>query len=421
MIFSEEDIMIVNFKVNNYKGIEKEAVINAKASNKIKRSDRKYSIISDKYKLLKTICLIGCNGSGKTSILSAVDTLQTFISFPFRKNVKENDNFVNYVKAMSEEELKNYLIKLNTLSLGEQNINRKNEPTTIEIELYIPKRENNISGFYTYKIIYDYNYNKNGVLSESLTYRPNYIKRNVINLCKSKNIIESQIGTAILYENNININKNNTKYIEYYKSFVDELLNYTDCVFDGVSTDIREILKYNKDDFIKLCNIADDKIIDVSIDENSKNRNILFWNSNGNSLYFSQLSEGTRKIIILGSIIIEAIKNNATLLIDEIEQSLHPTLVDFLIDLATSKHLNNYTQLIFTTHSPLLAFSLENDELYFINNHNDSYYFSDITNAIKMKIITKDQSRQKAWVDDLLIKNPDKEKIEQFISIKNKD
>ena len=38
-----------------------------------------------------------------------------------------------------------------------------------------------------------------------------------------------------------------------------------------------------------------------------------------------------------------------------------------------------------------------------------------------MKTITKDQSRQKAWVDDLLIKNPDKEKIEQFISIKNKD
>lgn len=413
--------MIVNFKVNNYKGIEKEAVINTKASNKIKRSNRKYSMISDKYKLLKTICLIGCNGSGKTSILSAIDTLQTFISFPFRKNVKENDNFVNYVKSMSEDELKNYLIKLNTLNLGEQNINRKNEPTTIEIELYIPKRENNIAGFYTYKIIYDCNYNKNGVLSESLTYRPSNIKRNIINLCKSKNIIESQIGTAILYENNININKNKTKYIEYYKSFAEELLNYTDCVFDRASTDIREILKYNKDDFIKLCNIADDKIIDVSIDENSKNRNILFWNSCSNSLYFSQLSEGTRKIIILGSIIIEAIKNNSTLLIDEIEQSLHPTLVDFLIDLATSKYSNNYTQLIFTTHSPLLAFSLENDELYFINNHNDSYYFSNITNAIKMKTITKDQSRQKAWVDDLLIKNPDKEKIEQFISIKNKD
>lgn len=413
--------MIVHFKVNNYKGIEQEAIIDAKASNKIKRPARKYSTISDKNKLLKTICIIGCNGSGKTSILSAIDTLQTFISFPFRKNIKESNDFVNYIKSMSEEELKNYLIKLNTLDLGEQNINRKDEPTLIEIELYVPKRNNNISGFYSYKIIYDYNYKKNGVLSESLSYRPAYEKKNIINLCKRKNIIESQIGTAILYENNDNINKNTIKYIEYYKSFTEELLNYTDCLFDGASTDIREILRNSKNDFIKLCNIADDKIIDVSIDENSKNRNILFWNKYGNSLYFSQLSEGTRKIIILGSVIIEAIKNNSTLLIDEIEQSLHPALVDFLIDLASSKYSHNYTQLLFTTHSPLLAFSLENDELYFINNHDDSYYFSNITNAIKMKIITKDQSRQKAWIDNLLVKNPDKNKIEQFINNKNKD
>lgn len=413
--------MIVHLKVNNYKGIEQEAIIDAKASNKIKRPARKYSTISDKNKLLKTICIIGCNGSGKTSILSAIDTLQTFISFPFRKNIKESNDFVNYIKSMSEEELKNYLIKLNTLDLGEQNINRKDEPTLIEIELYVPKRNNNISGFYSYKIIYDYNYKKNGVLSESLSYRPAYERKNIINLCKRKNIIESQIGTAILYENNDNINKNTIKYIEYYKSFTEELLNYTDCLFDGASTDIREILKNSKNDFIKLCNIADDKIIDVSIDENSKNRNILFWNKYGNSLYFSQLSEGTRKIIILGSVIIEAIKNNSTLLIDEIEQSLHPTLVDFLIDFVSSKSSNNYTQLLFTTHSPLLAFSLENDELYFINNHNGSYYFSNITNAIKMKIITKDQSRQKAWIDNLLIKNPDKKKIEQFINSEDRD
>lgn len=413
--------MIVHFRVNNYRGIEQEAIIDTKASNKIKRPPRKYSVISKKNKILKTICLIGCNGSGKTSILSAIDTLQTFISFPFRKNIKENNDFVNYIKSMSEDELKNYLIKFNTLDLGEQNINRKDEPTLIEIELYVPKRKNNISGFYSYKITYDFNYKKNGVLSESLNYRPNYEKKNTINLCNKKNIIESQIGTAILYENNDNISKNTIKYIEYYKSFTEELLNYTDCIFDGASTDIREILKNNKKDFIKVCNIADDKIIDVSIDENSKNRNILFWNKLGNSLYFSQLSEGTRKIIILGSVIIEAIKNNSTLLIDEIEQSLHPALVDFLIELASSQYSNNYTQLLFTTHSPLLAFSLENDELYFINNHNDSYYFSNITNAIKMKIITKDQSRQKAWIDNLLVKNPDKNKIEQFINNKNKD
>ena len=413
--------MIVSFKVSNYKGIEKEAIIHTRASNKIKRNQKKCSYISDKNKLLKTICLIGCNGSGKTSVLSAIETLQTFISFPFRKNIKENDDFVNYIKSMNEEDLKKYLIKFNTLDLGEQNINRKKDNTIIEVELYSPPRENNISGFYSYKIIYNQDYKKNGVILESLTYRPNYEKKNILNLCRGKNIIESQIGTAILYENNNYISKKNNKYIRYYKSFTDELLNYTDCYFKGGTVDIREMLDNNKKEFVELCNIADDKIIDVTIDENNKNRNILFWNKYGYSLYFSQLSEGTRKVIILGSIIINALKSNSTLLIDEIEQSLHPTLVHFLIELVSSKSSNNYTQLLFTTHSPLLAFSLENDELYFINNHDNEYFFSNITNAIKTKLITKDQSRQKAWVDDLLIKNPDKDKIEEFINTKKQD
>src|SRR5699024_8024189 len=158
------------------KGIEKEAIIHTRASNKIKRNQKKCSYISDKNKLLKTICLIGCNGSGKTSVLSAIETLQTFVSFPFRKNIKENDDFVNYIKSMNEEDLKKYLIKFNTLDLGEQNINRKKDNTIIEVELYSPPRENNISGFYTYKIIYNQDYKKNGVILESLTYRPNYEK-----------------------------------------------------------------------------------------------------------------------------------------------------------------------------------------------------------------------------------------------------
>ena len=409
--------MIINFTVNNYKGIEKSANIYAKASNKIKRTPNHYSNLSDKLKILKTICIIGCNGSGKTSILNAMETVQDFISFPFRKSIKDNDEFVNYIKSMNEEELKNYLVKLNTLDLGEQNINKRQEKTEIELEIYVPKREENIEGFYTYTLEYDRNYKKNGVLLEKLTYRPRYEKKNIINLSKKENIIESQIGTIILYENN-HLKTKDIKYMNYYKSFADEVLNHISCCFDGATVNIHDMLNNYKKEFIELCNIADDKITNVTIDENSDSRDLLFWNNNNNYIYFSQLSEGTKKIIILGSIIINALKSNSVILIDELEQSLHPTLVAFLINLVNSKAKNNFTQLIFTTHSPFLAFTLENDQLYFINNHNNEYFFSNISNAIKNKIITKDQSRQKAWIDDLLIKNPDRKKIDLFI--KNK-
>ena len=118
--------MIISFKVNNFKGIEDEAIISTIASNKIKRSKNNCSNINDKIKLLKKICLIGCNGSGKTSFLLALQTLQEFISFPFRKKIDINDTeYSTVIQSMDENQLKSYLLKLNTLKLGEQNINNQ--------------------------------------------------------------------------------------------------------------------------------------------------------------------------------------------------------------------------------------------------------------------------------------------------------
>lgn len=411
--------MIINFKVNNFKGIEKEAIISSRASNKIKRDSKECSLVNNELKLLKTICIIGCNGSGKTSIVNALQTLQDFLRFPLRKMMDDDEDYAKYIQSLTEDELKRHLIKINTLTLGMQNINRKLDKTELEIELYIPKKNDNISGFYTYKLTYDKDYKTKGVILEKLTYRPKYEKRNILTLCKKSAIIESQIGTTVLYRNN-SIKNKDIKYVDYYQTFIDEMLLNTNCFFNGATVDLRETLKNYKKEFINLCNIADDKIINVTIDENNDNRNLLFLNNKGNSLYFTQLSDGTKKIIILGSVIIEALENNSILFIDELEQSLHFSLATFLIKMIESKNSNNYTQLLFTTHSPLIALKMKNDQLYFINNHNDEYYFSNITNAIRSKLITKDQSIQKALFDNLLIKNPDTNKINLFLNNKDK-
>lgn len=410
--------MLINVKINNYKGIEKEALVSAIASNKIKRSINSVSYINDKTKILKTIGIIGCNASGKTSFLDAVETVQNFIVFPFRKDFRKSEELINNIKKMKEEEIREFLVKLNTLSLGEANINQNSKNTEIEIEIFAPRRKNNISGFYKYKITYDKNYQKNGV-TEELKYKVNYNDK-YATLFRKQNILESHLGTTILYENN-NIKISDKKYINNYKSFMLEMIEHTNIIFNGASVDLHNALDNNKDAFIKLCNIADDKIINVTVDENSLDRNILFWNKSGNYLYFSQLSAGTTKTIVLGSILLNSLKNNDVTLIDEIELSLHPRLVEFLVSLIVSKRGKNYAQIIFTTHSPLIAFSLKNDELYFIYNHNKDYFFSSISNAIKLKLITKDQNLEKAWINDLLIKNPDQNKIYKFLNSLNND
>ena len=180
--------------------------------------------------------------------------------------------------------------------------------------------------------------------------------------------------------------------------------------------DLLEAFNKHGNKFVELCNIADDKIIDITLDENEKKPKILFWNSKKTFLTFPQLSNGTRKILVIGSIILDALEKNNLLLIDEIELSLHPTLVNFLINLNSSKDFNHFSQLIFTTHSPFVAFSMTNDQLYYINNKNNNYYISSISNAIKNNIITKDKNPEKAWIEDLLIKNPDLNKIKHFLN-----
>lgn len=406
--------MLLNLKVDNYKGVKNEINISSIASNKIKRSSNETSKICNNIKLLKNICLIGSNASGKTSILNAIETLQDFLMFPYRKKITNEKDYADFIENMSPEELKKFLIKFNTLQLGEQNNLRKNEKTIIEIELYIPKRKNNIPGIYKYTLIYKDDYYKNGVLMEKLEYKKSInTKSKIISL--RNNIIESEIGTAILYENNDNKSNENSIFIDYFKTFFEEMIDYTSCIDKKAGINLHDIVKNNKEQLIALTNIADEKIINISIDENNDKQQILFWNSKSTKLTFSQLSSGTKKIIILGSILLESLENNSLVLIDEIELSLHPSLAMFLINLNISKDCNHFSQLIFTTHSPFVAFSLSNDQLYYINNKNDQYSVSNINSAIKNGIITKDKNPQRAWLEDLLIKNPDTNKISNFL------
>lgn len=63
-----------------------------------------------------------------------------------------------------------------------------------------------------------------------------------------------------------------------------------------------------------------------------------------------QESDGTQNFFSISGPVIDAIKNGYILLIDEIEESLHPSLTSFIIKLFNSKY-NKRGQLIATTHN----------------------------------------------------------------------
>lgn len=96
-------------------------------------------------------------------------------------------------------------------------------------------------------------------------------------------------------------------------------------------------------------------------------------NKNGLEKYFLEdhlESEGTRRITGLETVLYMALQRNAFLAIDEIESSLHPDLIEFVLK-KFLENKNNRAQLLVTTHyDPLLN---ETDDLF----RKDSVWFTD--------------------------------------------
>lgn len=85
-------------------------------------------------------------------------------------------------------------------------------------------------------------------------------------------------------------------------------------------------------------------------------------------------SDGTRKLMAIAPAIESVLSNGGLLLIDGIENGLHPAFVEFIVAKFQSKKTNpNGAQIVFTTHdTELLNMELlRKDQLYFVDKNND--------------------------------------------------
>ena len=92
-----------------------------------------------------------------------------------------------------------------------------------------------------------------------------------------------------------------------------------------------------------------------------------------------QESIGTEKLFDRAGLFIKALETGSTLVIDELESSLHCKIVGFLITLFNTKETNpKGAQLIFSTHSSvaLSEDSMRRDQIWFVNkiNHKTVIY-----------------------------------------------
>lgn len=118
----------------------------------------------------------------------------------------------------------------------------------------------------------------------------------------------------------------------------------------------------------------------------------------------SQESAGTNKLFNISGPVFEVLNDGGTLVIDELDSSLHPLLTLAITKLFHSREFNhNNAQLIFTTHDTNLLYygKYRRDQIYFVEK--DKYGASEMYSLVEYKedgkTIRKDRSFEKDYIE----------------------
>ena len=110
--------------------------------------------------------------------------------------------------------------------------------------------------------------------------------------------------------------------------------------------------------------------------EDMKAYGVLFKHKNSDvNIDFSDESKGTQMLFTFIPYLYEAVNDGAVLIVDELDKSLHPELVEMIVNIFNDKKINKgNAQLIFNTHDTgLLKQSLlRKDQIWFTEKDNET-------------------------------------------------
>ena len=381
--------MILEFSIKNFLSF-KDKVTFSMLANATKGLDDNYVIYKDK-KILKTAAIYGANASGKTNIFKILALITAML---------RNSNNVNI----------NAKLPISPFKFDDN----ANKPSEFEIKFIIE----NIR--YVYGFIAD----ANNIYEEYLYYYPNGKETKIFDRTEINNYSFSQKDEKFLSE----IVKKNAP----NKFFIATATNWnyekTKLPYKFLSTEInvfnnlgglrdfalKEYLKNDDElktfalEFLKNAdfNIEDYKVLEtdvpddlfvaipdfikagMNIKEKLKVFTALFKHKNSDvELSYEEESMGTQIIFCFIPFIMDALNNKRVVVVDELDKSLHPYLVEMIVQMFNDSDINkNGAQLIFNTHDTnLLKLNiLRRDQIWFTekddnNGISDLYPLSDFS------------------------------------------
>ncbi len=391
--------MVLEIRISNFFSIKDEITLDFRAAS-IKSANAK-ALNSNLFRydgteLLKTLIVYGANASGKSNIIKAI----RFCNAMIFESHNHNENTVCNFQPFKFEGFTNkpsfYFIRF-TINDVEYEYSFSLTRTRIVTEslYYYPKGR--ITKIFT----------RDERLGKSK--KDKYSFGNLIN--RPFDVAENTSDKTLYISRASQMDRDIAKDIfnYFHRTFI---LNYMGF---GVSA-IENISNQNKKQLIEALKIADSDIEDVKIkvlkkpgknihadltnmtlkveDVVQDHLQIKTWHKNNPGVVFDFLTEesqGTIKLFFIMLTLLDVVKNNKVLLIDEIEESLHPKIIEYIFNIFRA---GEKAQLLCTTHNTkfLDLKKFRKDQIYFANKNQDGstdlyslYDYSDFRDTMDLE------------------------------------
>lgn len=328
----------------------------------------------DGEQMLKSVALFGANASGKSNVIKAIRACVNMVRSSHNYNV--DTRF-----AISPFKFEDYA----------------NKPSSFYIRFLL----NGVEYEYSFSFMHD------EIITETLYYYPNGRKSLVFRRDESrgtekKDIYEFKTVIRRPFDVADNTSKK-TLYISRASQMDREIAQKiflffcNDIVLDYQVANIDSLdnlFKKRKEQMLEVLRTADSDIIDFKIQNNA----ITTFHRTNPSVAFdfeTEESEGTKTLFRMMVRMIGIIHEGKMLLVDEIDNSLHTQLVEFVIGMFNH---SNHAQLIYTIHNTHLLNTdfQRRDQVYFVNKREDGS--SDLYSLFDFKDFRDTLDMEKAYL-----------------------
>ncbi len=400
--------MIIDFTISNFRSIQEEQTFSLYAENPGTHLLENISYSNGKrVGVLKSAGIYGANASGKSNLLLAFEALQYLV----RTSGRFKDG--NLIECYEP------------FRLSEKT---KNAPVRFKIEFFTPDQTR-----YIYKLAFD----RHRIVEEHLSFYPSAKAALIFDRTKTDTWETIKFGTLFtggrkrvpFFENNTYLSKAGDsadapemirKVYNYFRNDVLRLGLNEEVRFDGwledktVFNKVSELLTFVDTGISGV--VVQEKTVDMDVVEFPDNlpqsikasilrdmkRSFHFihqTDSNRTELFDLRIeSTGTQKLFRLAPLFVDALENGKVLIIDELDNSLHPFIVELIIRLFNDPDVNpGNAQLIFSTHNISLMSSehFRRDQIWLTEKRNGATRFFSLADFDKKKV--KPQSPFNQW------------------------